>query len=481
MGISLNPASLLSGEGLDIKTVINQILSQKGGQLTQWQNEQATLQLQSTVLKLINSDLSNLSNAVTALSDPLGVLTGQSATSSDTGVLSATAQPTAAAGTHSIVVSSLATAGLVYTDAVSGGANVSILPTGNSTGDLVLQIGGPGGTAADIQITAGSNDTLTTLASYINQQSTTNNWGVSANVITDATGARLSITSQATGTPGALAISNNTTSLSFNAPIGGSNASLTLDGIPYSSTTNTITGAIAGVTLNLSSAAPTKTIQLTVGPDTTQIAQAISDFVDAYNRVISYINQQFTVNATTNSQGPLGSDSSLRTLQSRLLNDVVYSITGNSGLVNLASLGINMNDDGTLTIGTTHGGQTMNQVLSSSTQAFLNFFQNSSGTGFANLFHTDLLNLTDSTAGLLNVDLAQNKAQQQDLSDSIAGFQDRLKSEQTQLLQQFSKVNAALQSYPLLLQRVTQTLATMDMNSGSGGRSSSSPVLTSGL
>ena len=57
MGISLNPASLLSGEGLDIKTVINQILSQKGGQLTQWQNEQATLQLQSTVLKLINSDL----------------------------------------------------------------------------------------------------------------------------------------------------------------------------------------------------------------------------------------------------------------------------------------------------------------------------------------------------------------------------------------------------------------------------------------
>lgn len=480
MGISLNPFSLLSGEGLDINSVVNQILSQKGGQLTQWQNEQATLQLQSTVLKLINSDLSGLSNAVTALSDPLGVLTAQSATSSDTAVLNATAQPSAAAGKHSIVVSSLASGGLIYTDAVSGGANVSILPGGNTTGGLTLQIGGSGGTTADIQIAAGSNDTPTTLAGYINQQSTANHWGISASVVTDATGARLSIASQATGTPGALAVCNNTTSLNFNAPIGGSNASLTIDGIPYSSTTNTITDAIAGVNLDLSSAAPSKTIQLTVGPDTTRITQAISDFVDAYNRVISEINQQFKVDATTNSQGPLGSDSSLRALQCSLLNDVVYSITGNSGLVNLASLGINMNDDGTLTIGTTHGGQTMSQVLSSNPQAFLNFFQNSSATGFANLFHADLVNFTDSTVGLLNVDLAQNKAEQQDVTDSIASFQDRLKDEQTQLLQQLSKVNASLQSYPLLLQRVTQTLATLDMNS-SGSNSSSTPILTSGL
>lgn len=480
MPVSLNPFSLLSGEGLDINTVINQILSQKGSQLTQWQNQQATLQLQSTVLTLINSDLSNLSTAVTALSDPLGVLTAQSATSSDTGVLTATAQPSATAGAHSIVVSNLATAGLVYTDAVSGGANISILPGSATTGHLTVQVGGSSSTTADIQITAGSNDTLTTLASYINQQSTAHNWGISANVITDATGARLSITSQATGTPGALSISNNTTSLNFIAPLGGNNASLTLDGIPYSSTTNTITGAIAGVTLNLSSAAPAKTIQLTVGPDTTQITQAISDFVDAYNRVISDINQQFRVNAATNSEGPLGSDGSLRALQSKLLNDVVYSITGNSGLVNLASLGINMNDDGTLTIGSTHGGQTMSQVLSSNTLAFLNFFQGSSAPGFANFFHTDLMNLTDSTLGVLNVDLAQNKVQQQDLTDSITRFQDQLKDQQTQLLQQLSKVNASLQSYPLLLQRVTQTLATLDM-SGDGSGKSSSPVLTSGL
>ena len=96
-------------------------------------------------------------------------------------------------------------------------------------------MGGSGGTTHDIAITQGSNDTLNTLAAYINTQ----NWGVTANVVTDASGARLALYSQSSGTPGALAITNNTTALTFNPPVGGTNASLTIDGVPYSSATNT--------------------------------------------------------------------------------------------------------------------------------------------------------------------------------------------------------------------------------------------------
>lgn len=462
MGISFNPASLLSGQGIDVNSVVSQILNQKTGQLTEWQSEQATLQTQAGLLNLINNDLNSLATAVTALSDPLGALTAQAATSSNASVLTATADTAAVSGSHTIVVSNLATNGTVYTSAVSGGASVSILPSGSTTGDLKIQIGGATGTTADVQITAGSNDTLTTLAASINQQSTTNKWGITAAVVTDATGARLTLSSQATGTPGALAITNNTTSLSFNPPTGGTNASFTIDSIPFSTTSNTITGAIPGVTLNLAGAAPDSPVALTVGPDTNQITQAINSFVNAYNTVINGINQQFTINAATNSEGPLGADSALRTLQSILMKDVTYSVSGNSGLVNLASLGINMNDDGTLTVGTTPGGQTMSQVLAANPQAFQAFFQNSTSTGFANLFHTDLTNLTDPTEGLLNVDLAQNKTQQQNLTDSINNFEDQLRTQQTSLLQEFSRVNASLQAYPLLLQQVTETLATMD-------------------
>ena len=481
MGVSLNPASLLSGQGLDVKSLVNQLLSQKSGQLTAWQNEQTTLQLQAGLLKSINDELSNLATAVNTLWDPLGALMTPAATSSNTGIVTATATPLAPSGQHTVVVNNLATSGLIYADSVAGGADVSILPTGQSSGDLQLQIGGTGGATADIHITAGTNDTLTTLASSINTLSAENNWGITASVVTDANGARLSIVSRATGTPGAIAVTTNTTSLNFGAPVGGTNASLTIDGIPYHYTTNTIPeGAIPGVTLNLASAAPNSTVQVTVGPDVQGATSAINSFVSAYNQIINDINQQFSVNPATDSEGPLGSDSALRGLQSTLMADVTYSMSGNGGLVNLAALGINMNNDGTLTVGVTPGGQSLSTVLTSNPAAFQNFFQNSSASGFANKFHSDLMNLTDPTIGLLNMDLAQNKTQQRNLADNINNFERQLTVQQQQLAQQFSRVNASLQSYPLLLQQVTETLGTMGIGSSNGG-GSTHPILTSGL
>jgi flagellar hook-associated protein 2 len=469
MGISLNPFSLLSGEGLDVTSLVNQILTQKSGQLSQWGSEQSLLRVQAGLLTTINSDLSRLADAVTALSDPIGALTAQAATSSNPGLLTATADTSVAPGIHSITINNLASAGLLYTDSVTAGANVSILPPQATTGQLTVQIGGSSGTTAAIQITAGTNDTLTTLAASINQQSAANNWGIRAAVVNDVTGSRLSITSQATGTPGALTISSNTTTLSFNPPGGGTNASLTIDGIPYLSTSNSIAGAIAGVTLNLSGAAPNSPLQLTVAPDTTQISAAINEFVNAYNQVISDINSQFKVDPTTNSEGPLGGDSALRSLQSILLKSITFAVPDNSGLVNLASLGINMNNDGTLTVGATPAGQSMNQVLASNPQAFRSFFQNATSTGFANAFHADLRNLTDSMDGLINVDLAQNKTQQNNLADSIARFQDQLAAQQKALTNQFALVNASLQTYPMLLRQITQTLSTLDSSKNSSG------------
>lgn len=471
MGISLNPSTLLNGQGIDVSSLVQQVLSETDGQLTTWQNEQTTLQTQASALTSINSDLNNLATAVQALSDPLGALTSQSATSSDSSLLTGTATSSASAGTHQIVVSNLATAGLVYTNDFASGASASILPSGATSGEIDLQIGGSTGITHPITITAGTNDTLSSLASYINSQS----WGVTASVVTDANGSRLALVSQSTGSASSLAITANNSSLSFDTPSGGTNTSLTIDGVPYSSASNTITGALSGITLNLAGANPNETVQLNVGVDTSQVTQAINSFVSAYNQVVGDINQQFTVNASTNSEGPLGADSSLRDLQSSLLADAAYSISGNSGYVNLASLGINTNNDGTLTVDSSQLGS----VLSSNPSAVQNFFQNSSATGFANHFNTDLTTLTDPTAGPLNVDLTQNTAEQQDLTNSITNFETQLTAEQTALTNEFDEVNASLQSYPLVLQETTSILGTL----GSGGTSttSTSPTLTSGL
>jgi flagellar hook-associated protein 2 len=490
MGISLNPSTILSGQGIDVSSLVQQIISSQSGELTIWQNQSSTLATQNGVLDGIENDLTNLQTAVQALADPAGALAAEAATSSNSDVLTATAQSNAVAGTHQIVVSSLATTGTLYTNPIAS-ADTSFLANGQTTGDVQLQVGGTNGTTYDIPITQGSNDTLDKLASYINTQSTANNWGVTASVVNNGSGYLLALESQNSGSTGALSIVNNSnTTLSFATPQGGTNASLTVDGVPFTSTSNPVSGAIQSVTLNLLSQAPGTPIQLTVGPDTDQISSAVNNFVSAYNTVVSDINAQYQVDPTGATPAPpLLSDASLGTLQSSILNDASYSIPGatagtvpNDGFINLASLGINMNNDGTLTVGTNASGETFAQVVAANPSAVSNFFQNSSSTGFANNFNTDLTNLTDPTSGPLNVDVTQNTAEEQDLSNNITNLQTQLNNEQTALTQEYDSVNASLQAYPLLLQEVTETLGTLGSGTSTTGQLiSSEPTLTSGL
>jgi flagellar hook-associated protein 2 len=483
----LNPSTILSGQGIDVSSLVQQIISSQSGQLSVWQGQQTTLATQDGVLEGLNNNLTNLQTAVAALADPIGALTAQAATSSQPAAFTAAAQSTAISGTHQIVVTNLASNGILYTDPIAAGANTSFLSAGQTTGDLKIQVGGVSGQTRDIAITQGSNDTLTTLASYINTQSSANNWGVTASVVSDANGSRLSLQSQSSGSTGALAaVANSNTSLTFDTPVGGTNAALTIDGVPFSSSTNTVTGAIQGVTLSLLSQTTSGTpAQLTVGPDTNQITSAVNNFVSAYNTVISTINTQYVVDPTGSIPAPpLESDISLRSLQSSLLADSSYAIGGNSGLVNLAALGINQNNDGTLTVGSTPApnSQTFAQVLAANPTAVQNFFQNASGTGFANAFNADLTNLTSPTQGPLNVDLTQNQAEQADLTAAITNFDAQIALQQTQLTQRYDAVNASLQAYPLLLQAITETLGTLGSGtSASGSLISSGPTLTSGL
>jgi flagellar hook-associated protein 2 len=487
MTISLNPSTILSGQGIDVSSLVQQIIASQSGQLSVWQGQQTTIATQNGLLEGINNNLVNLQTAVAALADPIGALTAQAATSSQPAVLTATAQTTAIPGTHTVAVTSLATTGTLYTDPIAAGATASFLASGQTTGEIQLQVGGASGATHDLAITQGSNDTLNTLASYINTQSTANSWGVTASVVTDTSGSRLALFSQSSGSVGALAVTTNTnTTLHFDTPVGGTNAALTIDGIPFSSSTNTVSGAIQGVTLSLlGQSAGGNPVQLTVAPDTNQITSAINNFVSAYNTVISTINTQYVVDPTGSiPPPPLEADISLRSLQSRLLTDAAYAIGGNSGLVNLAAMGINMNNDGTLTVGSTPApnSQTFAQVLSVNPAAVLNFFQNASGSGFANAFNTDLTSLTSPTQGPLSVDLAQNQAEQLDLTNAITNFETQLTTESAALTSQYDSVNASLQAYPLLLQVVTETLGTLGSGtSASGAQVSSGPTLTSGL
>ncbi len=240
-----------------------------------------------------------------------------------------------------------------------------------------------------------------------------------------------------------------------------------------------MTGAIPDVTLTLVSADPATPVTLTVGPNTTAITNSIDNFVTEYNTVIGDINTQFAANPNTNTQGPLGPDTYLRTLQSSLAADITYTTTDptsvSSGLTSLAALGISTNSDGTLTVNQspidtpTAYSPGFPDVLAGNLSGVLNFFQNSSSTGFADNFNADLTNLTDPSEGILNQDLASNQSQQNGVTTEITNFQTQLAAQKVQLDQEFDAVNTSLEEYPFTLYEVTAALGSLTVGGTTTG------------
>jgi flagellar hook-associated protein 2 len=440
--LGMNQTTVTSGSGIDVTAVVNQILDAARAPERLWQQQQSNFTAQSNALTSINSSLSALQTAIQALHDVTGVTSANTATSSQPGILTASAQSGAVAGSHLVTITNLATMASAYTDAL---ANEN---TTFQTGVITLQFGTK---STDITVDS-SNNTLSGLASTINSEQL----GVAASVINDENGSRLALISQTIGQPGDLTITGNTTGLNFHKSVEGQNASLTIDGVPFSSATNTVTGALSGVTLNLVGSAPNTPVQISVGPDTNGATQAVNNFVSAYNTVIGAISAQFTYNGATNSAGTLAANGALRSLQSSLLSDVTYAMSSNNGYESLASLGINMANDGTLSVDQT----TLNNALSGHYSDFQNFFQGSS-TSFGSNLAADLTSLTAPTTGVLSENLTEIKNQQTTLSTTISDFEDRLAARRQQLITQYSQIDAMLRQYPVTLQAITAQLATL--------------------
>ena len=439
-GLSLNGSTSL-GQGIDVQQFVTLALSGDQANITNLQNTQSILNAQTTALAKITADLNNLQSAVFALNDPLGAVASQTAISSNSNVLGATAASSAVPGVHTVVVTSLATTSSYYSDPVTTSS------TPLATGSFQFQVGANGPVTVTVDST---NNTLDGLAAAINNLGA----GVRASVITDANGARLALVSETTGASGDITVSNNTTGLNFTKAVTGANAALTVDGVPISSASNSVSNVINGVTLTLVAPAPASPITLTVSPDTTQAADAINKFVAAYNTAIADINAQFNVASDGTGGGPLEADGSLREAQSSLLSAISYSISGNSGIVNLAALGVNLNNDGTLTV----DSGALNSALSSNFAGVQTFLQSTTG-GFANNLSSVLTNLTDPSAGVLGLDASGISQSSRDLGQQISNLQASLAVRQQQLTQVYAQVNATLQQLPLLQAQLSQQLA----------------------
>jgi flagellar hook-associated protein 2 len=444
----LNTASLFSGQGIDVGSVVDQLVSAARAPETAWQNQQQNLQVQESSLTQLNSELSALQTAVQSLKDASGGLGAVTTTSSDANIATIAASAGTATGSHTVVVSNLATTSSYYTAPVASGTTLA-------DGSFSLQVG----SAAPTTITIDSTDnTLSGLASKINGL----NLGVTANVITDASGSRLSLVAQNSGAGSDLTVSSDSSGLGFTKAVTGVNASLTVDGVPVSGATNTVTGVVPGVTFNLTGSDPNTSVNVVINSDSASAVQAINNFVNAYNSVIADLNSQFTYNATTQSSGPLSGDGTARMVEDQILSFASFSPTGSGSIQTLRSLGINMNDDGTLTV----DSAALNNAVSSNYQDVQNFFQSTSG--FATSLDNQLSQLTDPTQGAFYVDLQSAQATYKGLQSQIDGFELYIATQQQQWTTQYNQINVLLQEFPLLQQTTDAELGLPLQGSANG-------------
>ena len=439
---TISMPSLLSGQGIDVATTVQQLVTAASAPETEWQNEQQSIASAEGVVNQINSDLSTLLTSVNELQDSGGSLQSVSATSGNSNIVTATATNGAALATHVITVNNLASTASYYS-AESGLSDSSTVGSGSF--DITTSAG-----TATIPL---NNQTLSQLAQSINNTTVNGaSLGVTASVVTDSAGEHLVIVAKSSGAAGAFTVDDsNDPSLSMTQGGQGLDASINIDGIPFSSATDTVSGAITGVTLQLQSAAPGQQVQIQTQADTQAAAQAVNDFVSAYNTVIQELNQQFTVTQNSggsNTTNPLESDPTARLVQQQLMNYVAQSFGTDSTYNTLGSLGISMNDDGTLTVDSTQ----LNTALSNDYSGVLNFFQGTSG--FATGLSTQLTQLTDPTQGAFYLDLQGMQSTYNSLQDQINDFQTYIASQQQMWLTQYTNLNVTLLQWPFQQQEM---------------------------
>ena len=440
----LQAATGASSSGIDVTAAVNSALAAARAPETAWENEQTTLQSQTTALTQIQTDATNLDNDMQALNSVVGPLSARTVTSSNSSVVTATAASGSASGNHIVMVN-----GLANTASWASGV-VASATTPLAAGSFTIT--GANGTPTPISTGTGTS-TLNDVANTINND----NLGVTASVISDANGARLAIVSNTSGLAANFTVSSPTGgSLSFTQAVPGQNASLSVDGITIASASNTVTGAVAGVTFNLLNASPGTNVSLTVAPDTSQASTAISQFVTDYNKAISDLNSQFTFNGT--SEGVLATDSSVRSLQMTLEAAVSYTntpATGTTTVSNLSSLGISVNNDGTMTL----NSATLNNALQNNFSDVENFFQGAALNGFANSLDQQLTNFISPADGAFTLDLKSMSTEYNGLQTDITNFETNyITPLKAQLQSEYSQAEILLQQLPMEMQQINTEL-----------------------
>lgn len=474
-------SSIGIGSGLDVKSIISQLIALEQKPLGQLQVKASSITAQLSSYGQLKSQMANLQDMAGKLASASN-WNAMTVSSSNSAAISGTATTAAAVTSFSVAVSQLAQAHTAGSDS---------LPAGSvGAGTLRIELGawstsGPNtftkGDAAAVNVSVGATDTLSQIADKINAAGA----GVTATVLKDDTGERLLMRSSVTGEASAFriqalaepvapategeAITNSTGlgRLAYDpANVTGGlsltqaalNTKATINGVAVSSQGNKLE-AIAGVTLNVTKLIPlNEPAEITIKRDTAAAKTSINNFVASYNAISSALAEMTKYDAATKTGGTLQGDSTAVSLQATLRRMVGGSGPGGSSFSRLSDLGVEFQKDGSLKVNDTK----LDAALTKPDDVKAFFMADSGSEGGNGL----ALRLKDFAAGLLNTSGTlstrsdalksasdRNTKEQERMSDRIGKTQARLEAQYSRLDASMGKLNA-LSNY--MNQQVTQ-------------------------
>lgn len=445
MAATISFGGLISG--LDTKSIVTSLVSIRRRKETDPINALLTLNNnRNTAMQAVKTTLDDLyASAQSILETVPNAFSAQKSTSSDTSVvlINATNSTTAVAGTYTISgITQLAQPDRIVFDGVAN-SNTALFGTGNIT----LSVGS--GAAKTIAITS-SNNTLEQMMTAINDAGA----GVTASIINDggANPYRLVLTANSTGSENIISQDLSTVLSGLTVdPVSADpenepkSAIFKLNSTDMTSSTNTITSAIPGVSFTLIDTEEVNTITISVGSDTTAVSAKIKSFVAAYNTANTTLAAIFKRDAKGKATNPLASDYTLQAAQEFLNNTMLSQYTKfyTSGYQSLSSIGISLNAKNQLTVDDSKLGD----ALKNNINGVKTLFQGTSAAandGIAKKMETYLKTLIATNVGELPRRLNGYQVSTLNLAEELISRENRILDYQKKLETKFTKMEQML-------------------------------------
>ncbi len=330
-----------------------------------------------------------------------------------------------------------------YLTAISANTNTTL------TGAITIQVGSGAAQVINVPATSGNN-TIAGLASAINAAQI----GVTANVVTSNGQSTLTLASQTAGTSGALTVSSTVeatsdTPLSF-SDTGGYTNTTADTGTFKATSTDMLTGSIS---IRVGNGA-TQTFSVPTSPNNTLTGLAAAITSSGIGLTANAVTTNGTTTLTLTS-GTVGSAGALTVtpniLDTTNTSTTPLSYTKSSDINSLTSLGISVNNDGSITF----DAASLDSVLNSDYSGVAGFFQNANSWG--QTFNTMLTNAgTSSTTGLLSLALKSDSNIESTLNAEISKEDAMISAQQISLTTELNTANQIMEAIPTQLEGVNE-------------------------